>query len=205
MLAGVTLPPGLGGDQSRCRRLLHGACIGPAVCKEKDMRLRTVTLPMVGSMLVAAMLAASPQARSQPYAPGMLTGPGGMDGSGTGPGGMGPGRVGGWGPGFDLSGAPLSGLDLDDDQAARVAAIRAEVSKRHDDLAGRMQDEQFRLRRRLAAPQRDEAAIERSVTTIRQLREQIGSTMTDARTRIEAALTPEQRSRLRQEGGTGGR
>lgn len=124
------------------------------------------------------------------YGPGYGMGPGMMGGYGMGM--MGPGMMGGWGP--------MYGLNLDEKQREKLAGIQDNLAKKRWELMGRMHDEQFRLREFYASGKRDEAAIEKSFKRMEELRRQMFDAMMEARTQMNAVLTPEQRERLHRRG-----
>lgn len=133
--------------------------------------------------------------------PGMMggygygMGPGMMGGYGMGPGmmggygyGMGPGMMGGyWG----------SGIDLTEEQQAKINKIQDETRKTHWALMSAMMDQQAKLRDLYAAPKRDQAAIDQAYKAFGNLQQQMYNTSVDAQKRIEAVLTPEQQEKLR--------
>ena len=104
-------------------------------------------------------------------------GPGMMGGYGTGPGMTGPGMMGGYGPGgYGPGGYGMGpgmmggyggygGLNLTDEQRAKIDAIQQEASRKQWDLMGKTH-------------------------------EQMSALMLDARKRVDAVLTKEQREQL---------
>jgi Spy/CpxP family protein refolding chaperone len=124
------------------------------------------------------------------YGSGYGMGPGMMGGGygGMGGYGMGPGMMGGWAPGY---------LDLTEEQQAKVAKIQDETRKKHWELAGKINDEQARLRELYAAPKTDEAAISKTYKNIGQLQQQMYESSVDAQKRMDAILTPDQREKMR--------
>lgn len=126
-------------------------------------------------------------------------------GYGMGPGMMGPGMMGGYrmGPGMmgpGMMGGP-SGVNLTDDQNAKIGAIQEEFSKKQWDVMNQMHDEQFKLQQLYSAPTRDNAAINEQFGKINQLRRQMWDGMADAQKKTEAVLTKEQRNSMRRSGG----
>lgn len=107
---------------------------------------------------------------------------------------MGPGMM--WGP--------YGSLNLTEEQNAKIAAVQDEVSKKHWDLMGQMQDQQFRLQQLYSAPKPDNAAINEQNNKIRQLRQQMWDTMADAQKKMDGVLTQEQRSQMWRQGGRWG-
>lgn len=123
-----------------------------------------------------------------------------------GPGMMGPGMMGAWGMGRGMmgpgmTGAPYGGVDLTDDQNAKMTAVQEEFSKKQWDVMNQMHDEQFKLQQLYSAPTRDNAAINEQYKKVNQLRRQMWDNMADAQKKTEAVLTTEQRSTMRRRGG----
>ena len=133
---------------------------------------------LIAAAAAAALLAAPAWAQ---MGPGMMggygTGPGMMGGygpGGYGPGGygMGPGMMGGYSPGGYGMGPGMmggyggyGGLNLTDEQRAKIDAIQQEASRKQWDLMGKTH-------------------------------EQMSALMLDARKRVDAVLTKEQREQL---------
>lgn len=136
-----------------------------------------------------------------PYAgPGMM---GYGMGQGMGP-GMGPGMMGpGMGPammgGYDLGAL----LNLNAEQNKKVTQIQDELRKKHWELMGKMGDESAKLRDLYNADQRDPSAIGQEAQRIFDLKRQMMESAVDAQNRIEAVLTPEQKSQMRNYYGRG--
>ncbi len=134
--------------------------------------------------------------------PGMMMG---GTGYGMGPGmmggmGMGPGMMGGYGMGMGpgmMGGYWGSGLDLTEDQEAKISRIQDETRKQHWELMGRMMDQQARLRDLYTAPKRDAAAIDEAYETFGQLQQQMYDSSVESHKRMEAVLTKEQQEKLR--------
>lgn len=99
---------------------------------------------LVTAAIISGLVAAMPgTVLAQPMmGPGMgygnmghgMMGPGMMGGYGMGPGTMGPGMMGGYGMGLGMMGPgmmgdPYSGVNLSDEQNAKIAAIQEEFSK----------------------------------------------------------------------------
>ena len=127
--------------------------------------------------------------------PGMM-GPGMMGGGMMGPGmmggGMGPGMMGG-GMGYGM----LYQLNLSPDQWNKVNAIHEDLAKKNWDLAGKTQEEAFKLRNLMAAEKRDRSAITGQYKKLQDLRLQGFQARLDAQERIDGALTKEQKGQLR--------
>jgi Spy/CpxP family protein refolding chaperone len=142
--------------------------------------------------------------------PGMMGGGYGMGsggGYGMGPGmmgggyGMGPGGGYGMGPGM-MGGGMMgaywgSGLDLTDQQRAKINKIQDETRKAHWALMGEMMDQQARLRDLYQAPKRDDAAIDAAYKEFGKLHQSMYDSSVEAHKRMEAVLTKEQQEKLR--------
>lgn len=121
-----------------------------------------------------------------------------MMGSGMGGAGMGgAGMMDGYGCGVGHVGWD-PGLKLSHDQQTRMNAIVGQSRKARWLLMGKMLDEQSTLRGLYASPKRDQAAIDASYATMRDLRKQMYAISADEHKRIDALLTREQRERLRE-------
>ncbi len=123
------------------------------------------------------------------YGPGYGMGPGMMGGGGYGPGqGMGPGMMGGggYGPGF-------AALNLTDDQRKRIDAIQEEVWRKQGELMGAMHAQSLRM---YDFGKADDAAARKAFDAMAAAHKQMFETRLDARKRIDAVLTPEQRKQL---------
>ena len=140
------------------------------------------------------------------YGPGMM---GGYGGYGMGPGmmggyggyGMGPGMMGsygGYGMGPGMMGSYWGGnLGLTEAQQAKIGKIMDETRKANWGIMGAMMDQQAKLRDLYLAPRRDDAAIGDAYKRFGQMRQQMFDNAVNARKRVEAVLTKEQRERLR--------
>lgn len=145
-----------------------------------------------------ALSLASPPAPAQPgtgYGPGMgMMGPGyGMMGPGAyGPGmGMGPGMM-GMGPG--MMGGPGLPSNLSAEQRAKISEIQRELRKRQWPLMQEMHELMWNEAEQGAL---DEQAQRRDFERHAALQKQMFESMLDARKRMEAVLTPQQRDELR--------
>jgi len=156
--------------------------------------------------------------------PGMAGGPGWGYGMGPGmmergPGrgyGMGPGMMGWHGtsdwvaPGMMGHGMGMMGggigralwaLDLNDEQRKQVLALQEELRKKHWDLAGRIQEEQVKLRDAWwLSGKRDRAAILAANKRLGELRQQGLEQSLDVADRLDAILDDQQREQLRRRG-----
>lgn len=166
------------------------------------------------AVAVSASLASVAWAQPGPWGPGGGYGPGWGEG-GYGPGyGMGPG-MGDHGPGHGMGpgmgrggygmgpGARLAGLDLSDPQRTKIGEIRRETRRKQWELMGRVHEQRDRLHELFTMSTLDDGAARKAFTSIQELRKQMFESRLDARKRIDAVLTPEQREQLRR-GGRGG-
>jgi Spy/CpxP family protein refolding chaperone len=177
--------------------------------------------PSLVALLAGSLWAAS--ALAQPYGmgPGMMGsgagyGPGGWGpggcamgpgwGGGSGPGGgAGPGYGGGYGmgPGFGMGPGmmggfgrlDLHGLDLSADQRSKLAEIHADVERKQWDLMRSMHELGWQSGMRGGAF--DAAQARKTYDAMAALRKQMFDNALDARQRIDAILTPQQRQQVR--------
>lgn len=173
--------------------------------------------PSLVALLAGSLWAAS--ALAQPYGmgPGMMGSGAGYGPGGWGPGGctMGPGWGGGGGPGWGgyamgpgfgmgpgmmggFGRLDLHGLDLNDDQRAKLAEIHADVERKQWDLMRSMHE----LGWQSGAGNRgggafDPAQARKTFDAMTALRKQMFDNALDARQRIDAVLTPQQREQVR--------
>jgi len=118
-------------------------------------------------------------------------GPGMMGGYGPGGYGMGPGMMGGYGPGG------YGGLNLSDEQRAKIAAIQQEVSRKQWDLIGKMHEQGYHMDQFNAPGTVDESAARKAYQVMSDAHKAMFETMLESRKRIDAVLTNEQREQLR--------
>jgi Spy/CpxP family protein refolding chaperone len=149
-------------------------------------------------LIVAACLAASGAAFAQGYGRGMMGGygPGMMEGYGPGmmgPGGypMGPGMM--WG----YARQAYAGLELTPDQRKKLAEIEDQASQAQWKLMGTMHQQRFQVQESFAPGAVDEAAARKAFDSLSATRKAIFDLMLDARKRMDAVLTKEQREQLR--------
>jgi len=163
------------------------------------------------------------------YGPGYGMGPGmmgGWGGYGMGPGmmggwggyGMGPGMMGGWGPGYGMGPGMMGGygmgygmmggyrwglgaLNLTDAQRARIADIQREASRKQWDVMGKVHEQQYQLQEQYASGRLDDDAARKAYAAMADAHKQMFDIQLDARKKIDAVLTKEQREQLRE--GTG--
>ena len=119
-------------------------------------------------------------------------GPGMMQGHGHGQGMMMEGR-GGHGPG--MMGA--YGFDLSPEQEDKVLAIREEHRRKNWDAMGKLEGEEYKLRRLENAGSPDTKAIVEQQKRVDELRREMLASRLEMRKEMEAVLTPEQRKQLR--------
>lgn len=169
---------------------------------------RTLTTIAAGLLLSGAVAA-------QPYGmgPGMMGSYGG--GYGMGPGmmggyggyGMGPRMMGsyggcGMGPGMMWGSAnqAYAGLDLTADQRKRIAEIEEQTSKAMWQLMGTMHEQGYHMAGVFGANPVDDAAARKAYQTMSETRKAMFDLQLDARKRIDALLTKEQRKQLNRYG-----
>lgn len=150
----------------------------------------------------AILLGATAIAFSQPYGgmgPGMMGGfgPGGGPGygQGYGPGygpgyGMGPGMMGGYGPGCGY------GPDLSADQRSKIAEIQQEVAGKRWALMEKMHEEGGPMYQAFGPGPIDEKAARKAYESMAESQKQMFELQLQARKKIDAVLTPEQREQM---------
>ena len=136
------------------------------------------------------------------YGPGYGMGPGMMGPGMMGGGMMGPGMMGGYGMGPGMMGGGMGygmlyQLNLTPEQWNKVNAIQQEVVKKNWDLAGKMQEEGFKLRNLMAAEKRDRSVITGQYKKLQDLRLQGFQARLEAQEKIDATLTKEQKGQIR--------
>jgi len=153
----------------------------------------------IGAAIVATSALAEPPQGA--YGPGF--GMGGMMGGygqGYGPGyDMGPGMMGGYGPGYGrgANAAPGVDLHLSAEQRSKIAKIQDEARRKQWDLMGKMQDEQAQMNEQYYSDKRDDATLSKSYRKMSELRHQMFDQSLSAQKQIDAALTKEQREKIR--------
>lgn len=146
------------------------------------------------AVAAAAILAGTALAQGYGMGPGMMGGQGpgygmgpGMMGGGYGPGqGMGPGMMGDYGPGY-------AALNLTDEQRKKIDAIQEEVWSKQGALMGRMHAQSYRMH---DFGKGDDATARKAFDEMAAAHKQMFETRLEARKRIDAVLTPEQRKQL---------
>ena len=91
---------------------------------------------------------------------------------------------------------PLDRLDLSKQQLGAIDIINEELRDRQSNVNRRLAAEQEKLRALYDAPERDRTKIDRQFRRIGQLRRETFESSVDARDRIEAQLSAQQRQRL---------
>ena len=151
-------------------------------------------------MALAASVVLSGAAVAQPYGggPGMMGGYGG--GYGMGPGmmggygggyGMGPGMMGGYGT------EAYAGLKLSAEQQKKITAIEQETSKAMWQLMGTMHEQGYHMRGIFGPGPLDEATARKGFQTMQETQKAMFDMQLEARKKIDAVLTMEQRDQLR--------
>jgi Spy/CpxP family protein refolding chaperone len=138
------------------------------------------------------------------YGPGYGMGPGMMGGYGMGPGmmgdyGMGPGMMGGYGMGPGMMGGYGGygyGLDLSAEQRAKISEIQQEVAQKHWDLMGRLHQQGGPMAEAFGPGPIDERAARKAYDAMADAHKQMFDLSLQARKRIDAVLTPEQREQM---------
>ena len=87
-------------------------------------------------------------------------------------------------------------VDLSDDQRAKTADIQRELAGKQRDLIGKMHEQQFRLHDLLAPGSVDEAGARKAYDEMSSARKLMFEATLEARQRIAAVLTDEQRKQL---------
>jgi Spy/CpxP family protein refolding chaperone len=123
------------------------------------------------------------------YGPGYGMGPGMMGGYGPGA-GMGPGMMGGYGPGYGY------GLNLSDEQRAKISEIQQELAQKHWELMGRMHQQGGPMSQAFGPGPIDEQAARKAYEQMAEARKGMFELSLQARKRIDAVLTPEQREQM---------
>ncbi|OGA68299.1 MAG: hypothetical protein A3G81_02770 [Betaproteobacteria bacterium RIFCSPLOWO2_12_FULL_65_14] len=90
-----------------------------------------------------------------------------------------------------------SAVDLSDDQRAKIADIQRELAGKQRDLMTKMHDQQLRMHDLLAPGSVDEAGARKAYEEMTSARKEMFEATLEARQRIAAVLTGEQRKQLR--------
>lgn len=142
--------------------------------------------------------------------PGMMGGFGGgwgmgsgmMGGYGGGPGvGMGPGPMGGYGGGPGMmhgrGGGAGFGLDLTPEQVRQIAGIREETARVMWQLMGTLHQNRYHMHGMFGTGEFDEEAARQAYEMAAETHKAMFEKQIDARKRIDAVFTDEQREQLR--------
>jgi Spy/CpxP family protein refolding chaperone len=164
------------------------------------------------AVAAAALLGTAAVVFSQPYGmgpgggygpgagmgPGMMGGYGG--GYGMGPGMMGPGMMGGgfgMGPGMMGGyGGYGYGLDLSDEQRAKIGEAQQEFAQKHWELMGRMHQQGGPMSYAFGPGAIDEKAARKAYEAMADAQKQMFELSLQTRKKIDAVLTPEQREQM---------
>ena len=173
--------------------------------KSKTFAAENIFAMKVCKQLIAALVGAALAVGSTqlfadpPQGGGYGMGPGMM-------GGYGPGTMGGYsmGPGMMSGGGMLGGLNLADDQRRKIDNINHELQKKNWELGGKMLDEQYKQRGLQYSDRLDIKAMSEAHKRMQDLEHQQYQARLEAREKIDAVLTKEQKEQLRQFGGTRG-
>jgi Spy/CpxP family protein refolding chaperone len=170
--------------------------------KRTRLRKTLIAAVLLGATAVGAT--AFVNAQQGGYAPGYGMGPG-MMGPGM-MGGYGPGPGGGYGPGYGMGPGMMGGgmgygmlyqLNLSPDQWNKVNAIHEGLAKKSWELAGKTQEEAFRLRNLMTAEKRDSHAVTNQYKKLQELQLQRFQARLDTLERIDGVFTKEQKDQLR--------
>jgi len=153
-----------------------------------------------GLMALAVSVVLSGAAVAQPYGGG----PGMMGGYGSGY-GMGPGMMGGYGGGYGRGPGMMggygseayAGLKLSAEQQKKVTAIQQETSKAMWQLMGTMHEQGHHMQGMFGPGALDEAAARKAFQTMQETQKSMFDMQLEARKKIDAVLTMEQRDQLR--------
>jgi Spy/CpxP family protein refolding chaperone len=151
-------------------------------------------------LVTAASLLFATAVFAQPY--GM--GPGMMGGHGPGGYGMGPGMMGGSGPGGYGMGPGVwrndlgsyQGLGLTAEQSKKIDQIQEETAKARWALMGTMHQQDFRMHGMFGPGPLDEQEARKAFQAMSDAHKAMFELNLDARKRIDAVLTKEQREKL---------
>lgn len=123
------------------------------------------------------------------YGPGYGMGPGMMGGYGQGY-GMGPGMMGGYGPGYG------NGINLSDEQRAKISEIQQELAQKQWALMGQMHQQGGPMSQAFGPGPIDEQAARKAYEQMAEARKGMFELSLQTRKRIDAVLTPEQREQM---------
>jgi Spy/CpxP family protein refolding chaperone len=157
------------------------------------MKMKNVLAGVAATVALAGVAVAEPQG----MAPGMMGGYGG--GHGMGPGMMG-GAGGGYGMGpgmmFGYTNDAYAGLDLTPEQQKTIASIHEQASTAMWQHMGTMHGQGYHMQGMFGAGPVDEAAARKSFQTMTETQKAMFELQLDARKKIDAVLTKDQREKL---------
>jgi len=162
------------------------------------MKRTSIGIGVAAGLLVAGLAAAQPYgmgpgmmggygygaSAGYDMGPGFMAGPGGH--------GMGPGMMGG-----GSRGGSYAGLDLTAEQRQKIAEIQQATAKVQWQLMGTMHEQSYGMHGNGGAGALDEAAARKSFDAMTETRKAMFELQIDARKKIDAVLTPQQREQLR--------
>lgn len=143
------------------------------------MKLKNVLAGIVATVVLAGVAVAQPQ-------------------------GMGPGMMGGYGGGYGMGSGMMSvytngaysGLDLTPEQQKAIAGIQEESSKVMWQHMGTMHGQEYRMQGMSGSGPVDEAAARKSFQTMADTHKAMFELQLDARKKVDAVLTKDQREKL---------
>ena len=191
--------------------------------KPENFRKALIAVALIGTTAFGTATIVNAQQGGYGMGPGMMggggsgpgTGPGMMSGGGYGPGaggGYGPGMMGGYGPGMmggygqgmmgpgmmgGMGYGMLSQLNLTTEQWNRINDVQQDQLKKNWDIAGKAQEEAFKLQRLMHAEKRDRTAIMNQYKKLQEARTLIFQANLEVQDKIEGVLTKEQKAMLR--------
>jgi Spy/CpxP family protein refolding chaperone len=154
------------------------------------MKLKNVLAGVAATVALAGVAVAQPQGMG----PGMMGGYGG--GYGMGPGMMGGSYGAGPGMMFGYTDDAYAGLDLTPAQQKTIAGIQEQASKAMWQLMGTMHGQGYHMQGMFGPGPVDEAAARKSFQTMAETQKAMFELQLDARKKIDAELTKDQRDKL---------
>jgi len=94
----------------------------------------------------------------------------------------------------------MGGIDLTDEQRGKISEIRQDLMRKHWDLMGKMHEQHYRMQELYGSGKTDESAERTAYEAMSAAHKQMFDSMLEARKRMDAVLTPEQRQQLRRSG-----
>lgn len=154
------------------------------------MKLKNVLAGVVTTVVLAGVAVAQPQGMG----PCMMGGYGG--GYGMGQGMMGGGYGMGSGMMSGYTNGAYAGLDLTPEQQKAMATIQEEASKVMWQHMGTMHGQEYRMQGMYGSGPVDEAAARKSFQTMADTQKAMFELQLDARKKVDAVLTKDQREKL---------